>query len=183
MKNREYSDYVIFVDESGDHNLQNVAPDYPVFVLDFCIFRKTDYANQIVPKIQEFKFEHFGHDIVVLHEHSIRKQKKPFLFLTDQAKRNNFLNGLSQLIEEVEFTIIATVIRKEQQAKAYANPTSPYDLALKFCMERAYYFLVKQQQNKLITHIVVERRGRTEDNNLELTFRRICDGETEQAII
>jgi len=35
-----YSDYVIYVDESGDHTLTAIDRDYPVFVLDFCIFRK-----------------------------------------------------------------------------------------------------------------------------------------------
>lgn len=28
------------------------------------------------------------------------------------------------------------------------------------------------------THIVVEKRGKKEDNELELAFRRICDGES-----
>ena len=64
-----YSDYVVFVDESGDHGLVSIDSDYPVFVLDFCVFRKEDYIQRVVPKVEAFKFEHFGHDLVVLHEH------------------------------------------------------------------------------------------------------------------
>ena len=73
-----YGDYVIYVDESGDHSLTSIDVGYPIFVLVFCVFRKEDYANVIVPKVQTFKFKHFGHDIVVLHEKDIRKRNWPF---------------------------------------------------------------------------------------------------------
>ncbi len=76
-----YSDYVNYVDESGDQSLVSIDRDYPVFVLEFCIFRKDHYANVVAPRVQEFKLAHFGHDIVVLHEHEIRKQAPPFAFL------------------------------------------------------------------------------------------------------
>ena len=36
----KFSDYVVFVDESGDHSLVSVDPSYPVFVLAFAIFEK-----------------------------------------------------------------------------------------------------------------------------------------------
>jgi hypothetical protein len=29
------SDYIVYVDESGDHGLVSVDPEYPVFVLAF----------------------------------------------------------------------------------------------------------------------------------------------------
>ena len=75
-----YSDYIIFVDESGDQSLESIDKEYPVFVLDFCIFRKDYYAKVIVTTVEAFKFKHFGHDIVILHEHDTRKQKAPFVF-------------------------------------------------------------------------------------------------------
>ena len=27
------SDYIVFVDESGDHSLESLNPDYPIFVM------------------------------------------------------------------------------------------------------------------------------------------------------
>jgi hypothetical protein len=68
-----YGDYVIFVDESGDHGLQSIDPTYPVFVLAFCVLSKGAYARQVIPAVTEFKFRHFGHDQVVLHERDMRK--------------------------------------------------------------------------------------------------------------
>jgi hypothetical protein len=38
----KHSDFIIYVDESGDHSLESIDPDYPVFVLSFCIFRKSE---------------------------------------------------------------------------------------------------------------------------------------------
>lgn len=54
----DFSDYVIFVDESGDHGLISVDPYYPIFVLVFCIAKKVDYIKQITPSLQALKFKH-----------------------------------------------------------------------------------------------------------------------------
>jgi hypothetical protein len=172
-----FSDYIIYVDESGDHNLAAVDVDYPVFVLDFCIFHKTKYATFIVPSVQSFKFQHFGHDIVVLHEHQIRKQRPPFTFLQNRDKRAAFMDGLNQLILAADFTIIAEVIDKVRLTERYQRPRNPYEIALTFCMERAYAFLMERGEHQKSTYIVLERRGKREDDQLELAFRRICDGE------
>ncbi|MCH8553147.1 MAG: DUF3800 domain-containing protein [Natronospirillum sp.] len=36
----DFSKYIVYVDESGDHNLQSLDESYPVFVLAFCVFHK-----------------------------------------------------------------------------------------------------------------------------------------------
>lgn len=171
----EYSDYVIFVDESGDHSLEMTDDKYPIFVLDFCIFRKDHYANAVVPSVEAFKFRYFGHDIVILHEREIYKQMAPFEFLSNQSRRRAFMRDLNDLVDNSNFTIVATVIDKQRHAKSYNNPANPYQLAFLFCMERSYRFLQDLRQHDRITHIVVERRGKREDNELELAFRRIRD--------
>ena len=73
-----YSKYIVYVDESGDHSLQSIDNNYPVFVLAFCIFHKRHYSEAIVPALEKFKFNHFGHDQIVLHENEIRKEKGAF---------------------------------------------------------------------------------------------------------
>ncbi|WP_233079829.1 DUF3800 domain-containing protein [Rheinheimera soli] len=35
-----FSKYIVYVDESGDHSLQSIDENYPVFVLAFSIFHK-----------------------------------------------------------------------------------------------------------------------------------------------
>lgn len=51
----EFSDYIIYADESGDHSLVSINPEYPIFVLVFVIFQKDQYAKIINPALQRRK--------------------------------------------------------------------------------------------------------------------------------
>lgn len=73
-----FSDYIVYVDESGDHNLDNINSKYPIFVLAFCIFNKRYYNNHTVKDIQNLKFNYFEHDMIILHERDILKRKGVF---------------------------------------------------------------------------------------------------------
>jgi len=129
-----------------------------------------------VQKLKHFKFKYFGHDMVILHENEIRKDKGDFRSLKPKEKRDAFMGELTTIIEEEEFTIIATVIKKDELVGRYMKADNPYSLALRFCMERTYKYLASKNQEDKTTHIVVEKRGQKEDTALELEFRRICDG-------
>lgn len=120
------SEFLVFVDESGDHGLQSIDPTYPVFVLAFCIFRKTDYARQLLPLLTEFKFRYFGHDQVVLHEREIRKDTGDFAILRDETRKTAFLAELTELIDSLPMAIIATAIRRAYEVierKLDRNPS------------------------------------------------------------
>ena len=54
-----FSDYIVYVDESGDHGLINIKTNYPIFVLVFCIFDKNQYLKT-ASQIQNMKFKYFG---------------------------------------------------------------------------------------------------------------------------
>jgi hypothetical protein len=131
----------------------------------------------VAPLIQEFKFRHFGHDSVVLHEHPVRKQKPPFTALNDRSRRAAFIDDLTRIIEVAEFTIVAAVIDKQAHLDRCADPENPYEIALVFCMERAYAFIKDRGQHDRRTHVIVEKRGKREDNQLALVFRRVCAGD------
>lgn len=171
-----FSDYLIFADESGDHGLSTIDPQFPVFALVFCIVAKNDYLNRIVTAIQQLKLDFWGHDQTILHEHDIRKEKGPFGILrTNREMREKFYQRLNVIIEEAPFDIIAAVIDKDQLRTRYAEPFNPYELSMLFCMERMLAKLIQLGQTGKTTHILVESRGAKEDRELELEFRRICD--------
>ena len=172
----QYSDYIIYVDESGDHSLSTINAEFPLFVLTFCIFKKSEYVADVVPALQRLKFKHFGHDMVVMHEREIRKASGPFAFLTDATRRNAFMGDLNTLVEQAPFHLVAVVIRKAALAKKSPAPENLYHLALRLGLECVDRFLHERQQQQAPTHIVFEARGKKEDNELELEFRRICDG-------
>lgn len=173
----EKGDYIVFVDESGDHGLQNIDPDYPIFVLSFCCFKIEEYVSKAVPKIQEFKFKYFGHDQVILHEHHVRKQKGHYGFLRrDKKLRTQFLSDVAALVTDTPFKIISVVIDKSKLTNQYARPFNPYHLSLRFGLERLLQFFMSEDQEGKSIHIIFEKRGKKEDEALELEFRRICDG-------
>jgi hypothetical protein len=171
-----FSDYIVFVDESGDHSLSSINPEYPMFVLALCVFDKRAYAERVCPAVAGLKFEFFGHDTVVLHEHDIRKQQPPFEFLTDRAVRARFMERLNGLMSDMDFTVIASAIRKHEFKAKYSEPENPYHLAMEFGLERLGMWLQEYGQGGCATHIVCEKRGAREDSELELAFRRVCDG-------
>ncbi|UUE99924.1 DUF3800 domain-containing protein [Xanthomonas hortorum pv. pelargonii] len=43
--NAQYSNYIVYVDESGDHGLETLDPNYPVFVLAFASSTKVTTRN------------------------------------------------------------------------------------------------------------------------------------------
>jgi hypothetical protein len=168
-------DYIVFVDESGDHSLASINPEWPVFVLCFCILPVAAFIDAVTPLIRRLKFEAFGHDLVILHEHDIRKRKGAFARM-NEAARESFLGKLTDVIAATDMTIIAVVIDKKSHSQRYANPFHPYHLAMQFGLERLYDFLALHGQVERETHVVFEARGAKEDQALELEFRRVCDG-------
>jgi uncharacterized protein YrzB (UPF0473 family) len=172
----QFSKYVIYVDESGDHSLQSVDESYPLFVLALCVFHKRHYSERIVPAVEKFKFNHFGHDQVILHETDIRKERGAFNIFRSRHQKNQFIDELTSIIEYSNFILISCVIDKRALRKQAEGVTNPYHIALGFCLETLYEFLQEKQQHEFKTHIVVECRGKKEDNELELEFRRICAG-------
>lgn len=171
-----YSNYIVFVDESGDHSLTSIDDQYPVFVLSFCIFEKKCYSEVLTPAVRNLKFETFGHEMVVLHENDIRRRKGIFGTLS-QEQREKFVLDLTGLIQQCDFTLVAVVIDKTKLKAKYTNPTHPYHLALQYGLERVRHFLRKQGEDETITHIICEARGAAEDKDLELAFLRVCDGD------
>ncbi|MFP4166601.1 MAG: DUF3800 domain-containing protein [Opitutales bacterium] len=170
-----YSDSIIYVDESSDHGLVNIDPNYPVFVLAFCLFDKNSYISDIVPSLQQLKFKYFGHDMVVLREADIRKSRRPFDILMNREVREDFLTDLNKIIENCAFTLVASAIRKKEFHPPAESDGNPYHVAMEFCMERIFMELQERRQHGRKTFVVFERRGRQEDEALELEFRRILD--------
>lgn len=171
-----FSDYLIFVDESGSPSMGgSIDPQYPLFVLAFLLVKKSDYAQVVCPAVSAFKFKHFEHDQVILHEREIRKDLGAFRFLKTPQIKQAFLDELTNLIALMPVQLCCVVIDKAKHQAKYKTPANPYHLGLQFGLERVLGFLEKNGEQHS-THVIVECRGKHEDDDLELEFRRICDG-------
>jgi hypothetical protein len=183
MKKNNFSDYIVYVDESGDHGLVSIDEKFPVFVLAFCVFHKKHYSEKVIPAIEQFKFDYFGHDCVVLHEHEIRKQKNDFSILNKIELRTEFIDKLTNIMADTHFILISCVIDKNRLRRNQGINKNPYHLALGLCLDALYSFLEEKKQANLRTHVIVECRGKKEDTELKLAFLEYCSGKNRQNLI
>lgn len=175
-----YSDFVIYGDETGDPSLNLTYAEHPIFALVLCIFSKIDYSEHAIKYIKTLKFTFWGHDAVIFHSSKLRKQIGDFQFLQNIERRIFFLNTLSTAIQKSPFTIIATAIDKRLLKEKYKHPKNPYDLSLEYCLERVYRFLEEKNQKNKVTHIILESRGKEMDAVLEAAFNLIVQKNISQ---
>lgn len=168
--------YLVFIDESGDHGLTNVQAAFPLFVLALVVVEADAYRSTVLPEINALKLKHFGHEGVILHEREIRKNEGPFRALKASGAREAFLEDLSTTIERLPFCAIACVIDKREFAVRYPlSSQTPYDVALEHGLERVA-METDRYGKSAECRVLIECRGKKEDEELELVFRRICDG-------
>ena len=166
--------FIVYMDETGDHSLEIVDRDYPIFGVVLVVCEVTDYVQRIVPSVYQFKMDFFGHEGVVLHSYDIRKQRGPYAFLSDAVRRNEFYARINAIMGLPHYTIIASMIRKQQHKEKYGKAaTNPYDLAIEFALERLLPLLEDAGQTEV--SVIAESRGKKEDDQLSLSFYRFVN--------
>ena len=93
--------------------MTNINLDFPLFALAFCVFPKTAYVDEVTRAVRQLKVKTFGHDLVILHEHDIRKKAGAFSMMSKEP-REAFLNELTQIIEIADFSLVVVVIDKRE---------------------------------------------------------------------
>ena len=162
---------VVYLDETGDHTLEAVDHAFPIFALVLLIMDGEAYTRTGVGELARLKLDYFGHEGVILHSRDIRKAQGDFGFLTDPSKRSPFYERINALMGGLDYRLIASVIRKQDHKDLYGiTASNPYDLALKFALERLLPLLEDAGQSSVT--IVAESRGKREDDELNLTFLR-----------
>ena len=167
------ANYIMFVDESGDHNLSNIDDNFPLFCLSGCIFEKSYYHRTARQMVDDFKHRFWGSTDIVLHSRDIRRQKGCCWFLKDRDKREEFYKALNELIRQLSFSIIVVGILKHDHLANYGGQAKhPYHLALEFIMER-FAMSIRRDNIGNVGHIIAESRGRVEDVLLKQEFFRL----------
>ena len=159
---------VLFLDESGDHNLSIIDLQYPLFVLGGVIVEK-DYAEgPLTDAVQQFKRRLFDRDDLILHTADITRNRNGFERMQDAAFRRHFYNELNSLMQSLHYTIVACAIRKHEHLSRYGVAAlDPYLLSLDILVERFCMEIGDVEDGGVI---VVERRGPTLDRELELAW-------------
>lgn len=166
------SGLIAFLDECGDHSLDKIDQDFPVFVLSVVVVRRQDYVDTIVPRLARLKLAYWDHEGVNLHSRDIRKAEGPFSILQHPARRERFMADLSALMAELPFTLFVVGIDKLRHRTRYAdNASNPYELALTFAFERIVHFMEGCGECSL--PVIAEARGKNEDRSLEAAFYKM----------
>lgn len=155
---------LIYIDESGDHGVDNRNGEYPVFVLAACSFESADYLGHFLPALVEFKLRHWGHELVVLHEREIRRPQGEFSFLLNAPKRAVFLEELGRLVRCSRASIQAVAWDKRGAGRRFS-----YGACLNHLLEGLSSVAVDATPPP---PIILESRGRHED---ERTFEALGD--------
>jgi len=105
---------ILFLDESGDHNLGVIDQQHPIFVLGGVVVDR-DYAlGEMTHKLNNFKEDLFGTTKITLHTADFTRQKNGFERMKEKEFCEKFYQKLNQLISELEITILACAVKKEQ---------------------------------------------------------------------
>jgi len=183
----KYSDYIIYIDESGDANWE-INPDFPVLCLNFCIFHKETYIQDIIPSFNRLKFKYWGSDNIVFHERDLRKTEK----ISDPAMRSKyqkltgvtkeqFMEELTNEVEKAEFHIFSILIDKQKMSEKYKSH-DPYHICLSRGLRQVHDFLKNNSCDYLDkdTHFIFEGRGHKENTELSNAFNRL---KTEKSLL
>lgn len=163
----------LYIDESGDHGLANLDISFPVFLLCGIIVNEVDY--EILRKnINTIKHQFWQNKEVIFHSRDIRKWQNEFQVLINEKARTNFYAQINQVIQNSNYTIVASAINKELYINNYGKLSNDvYELALSFIIERAIFFLDTQLDKNKKLEIIIEKRGKKEDQKLAEHFQRL----------
>lgn len=159
---------VMFLDESGDHNLTIIDPQYPIFVLGGVIVERTYADGELEDRFRRFKIEMFGSDDVILHTADIVRSKGVFKEMRQPQFRERFYAELNALMRSIDYQVVACAIRKDEHYDRYGlDAIDPYMLSLNVLIERFCFEIGDQPDGGLV---IAEKRDPTLDHQLELAW-------------
>jgi hypothetical protein len=159
----------LFLDESGDHSLTRIDPQYPVFVLGGVIVDAAYAVGEMTDLVSEFKKSTLGRTDIALHTAEIVRCLGPFARLRDVGTRTRFFAALNDLMRRLDYTVVACAIRKDELLSVYGESAAdPYMLSLSVLVERFCFEIGAAHPRG--GRIIAERRGRVFDQQLGVTW-------------
>ncbi len=159
---------ILFLDESGDHNLGAIDQQHPIFVLGGIIVDKEYAFGEMTKKVNDFKQELFGTKEIILHTADFTRQKNGFERMKERDFCENFYQKLNQLISELDIKIVACAIKKQHHMEKYGiDAIDPYHLSLNILVERFFLDLRDSEERG---QIIAEARDITLNNQLDLAW-------------
>jgi hypothetical protein len=136
------------------------------------------YKKNVIPEFNNMKSTFFDPDeIIIFHRRDILKKRGPFKILIDDKVRNKFDNILIKLLSKWDYKVVTVVLDKLEHREKYRTwRYHPYHYCLMVLIERFVLFL---DENNAKGDVLVENRGKQEDNKLKDSFSRLYNNGNE----
>ena len=154
----------MYLDESGNHDLKKIDPNYPVFVLGGVIVDESYAETVMEEEVNEFKMSWFGSTSPVLHTADITRNRLEFEILKDGVTRERFLEDLNALMRRLEYSVVSAVVQKDRLRGRFYRRLDLYSLSFEFLLE-VFYGEVHRARG--CGGIVAERREPEFDKRLD----------------
>ncbi len=169
-------DYTMYIDESGNHDLNCERERYLGLTGVICSRQHMDAV--VAPSMEQLK-KRFWPSLPVgqpiLHRKDIVWAKGPFRNLHDQCIRAAFDKCLLALLRDWQYTLVSVVIDKHAHRNMYTRPYHAYHYCLQILLERYVMFL---EHRSKCGSVLAEARGKKMDQALEKEYRSILDNGT-----
>ncbi len=155
---------LMYLDESGNHDLKKIDPNYPVFVLGGVIVEE-GYAETVMEEeVSQFKMSWFGSTSPVLHTADITRNRLEFEILKHRKTRERFQEDLNALMRRLEYSVVSAVVQKNRLRGRFYRRLDLYSLSFEFLLE-AFHDEVHRARGH--GRIVAERRTPEFDKRLD----------------
>ena len=164
---------LVYIDETGDHNLVKIDPQYPIFGLGALLISETEYIK-MDEAINSIKRKFFNDDkTFILHSSELKrplnqKSDKRNICMLDSKKRESFYKVFDErILKDIDFKIVSCFIRKQLMVSKYSYPVDPYHFSFENLLNR----IIKYGNG--FNNIYAEKRGPELDNELLTEYEKL----------
>jgi hypothetical protein len=165
--------HLLFLDESGTHDLRTVDPTWPVFVLLGLLVGETYYQKTLAPRVKALKRSFGLAPDTVLHSRHIRRQEGPFAILRSSDVRERFYQGLNDIFTGARLRLYVIVVDKVRFQRRSLFPENPYDVSISQLLSVVCGPPGIPGPNRpRVSRIIAESRGKREDRELQHEYQQ-----------
>ncbi len=163
---------LVFIDETGDHDLQKIDPEYPVFGLGALLITEAEYTKMDAA-IKLLKQEFFDKDTFILHSSELkrptghRSDKRNIIMLNPEIRRSFYESFDRRIVSAFDYKLVVCFIRKKPMADLYHFPANPYYFSFENLLNRIIRY------GNSINTIFAEKRGSELDPELLAEYERL----------
>lgn len=150
----------MFIDESGEANINTPDPRFNIFVLCGIIFRE-DHYDTFNENLKKVKRKFFNNEDIIFHSFEMRNKTGIFKIFQSASVIADFYADIGSIFTDSDYRIISCVINKDLYKEKYPEKNNAYEDALTFMCERAINYIGKDSGH--ILHFCLEKRDKRKD--------------------